>query len=135
MLIFNVPAVLFQIWVTIKENALSQFHNTLIDWERVCIDYLTNNIPIYPLSRNKYEKFDNATDCHMFCKPFKKYKNPKNPKVRDNDRVRGWFIAAAHKQCNLQQLIKYQIPVFFDIFRGYYFNLIFTTFPTFTITN
>ena len=35
MLVSNVPAVLTQTWVSIGHNALSEFLNTLIDWERI----------------------------------------------------------------------------------------------------
>ena len=45
MLGSNVPAVPTQTWVSIGENALSEFLNTLIDWERVCIAHLKKQCP------------------------------------------------------------------------------------------
>ena len=50
MLVSNVPAVPTQTWVSIGANALSEFLNTLIDWERVCIEHLKHNVPIDRLS-------------------------------------------------------------------------------------
>ena len=40
MLVSNVPAVPTQAWLSIGENALSEFLDTLIDWEQVCIKHL-----------------------------------------------------------------------------------------------
>ena len=73
--------------MTIGENALSEFLNTLIDWERVCIKHLKNNVPIDQLSRAKQEEFDNDTHCHICRKPFEGDQDPKGPKVRDHDYV------------------------------------------------
>ena len=39
MLVSNVPAVPTQTYVSIGENALSEFLNTLIDWKQVCIEH------------------------------------------------------------------------------------------------
>ena len=44
--------------------------------------------------------------------------------MRDHDHVTGWFIAAAHLQCNLQRSANYQMPVLFHNFRRYDSHLI-----------
>ena len=49
--------------------------------------------------------------------------------MRDHTHVTGWFIAAAHQQCNLQRSVNYQIPVFFHNFSGYDSYLIVHEFP------
>ena len=121
MLVSNVPAVPTQTWMSIGENALSEFLNTLIDWKRVLIKHFKDNVPMDWLSRAKREKFNNATQCHICRKPVKGDQDPKGPKVRNHDHVTGWLIAAAHQQCNLQRSVNYQILVFFHNFRGYDF--------------
>ena len=129
ILVSNVPAVPTQTWESIWENALSENLNTLIDWERVCIDHLTSNVPMNRLSRAKQEEFDYTTHCHICRKPFEGDQDPRGLKVRDHDQVTGWFIAAAHKQCNLQRSVNYQIPVFFHNFRRYDSHMIVHEFP------
>ena len=47
----------------------------------------------------------------------------------DHDHVTGWFIAAAHQQCNLQRSVTYQIPVFFHNICGYDSYMIVQEFP------
>ena len=124
MLVTTVFAVPIQIWVSIGKYVLSDILNTLIDWERVCIKHLKNNIPINRLCRAYQEVFDNATHCHICRKPVEGDLDLREPKVGDHDYVTGWFIAAADQQCNLQQSVNYQIPVLFHNFRGYDFDLI-----------
>ena len=109
MLVSNVPAVPTHTLVSIGENALSEFLNTLIDWERVCTDHLKYNVPMDQLSRAEQEEFVNATHCHICCKPFEGDQNPRGRKVRDHDHMSGWFIAAGHQQCNLQRSVNYKI--------------------------
>ena len=128
MLVSNVPALPTETWVSIGENALSKFLNTLIDWERVCIEYLNNNarwIGFLALGRRSLT----MRLCHICRKPFEGDQDPRGFKVRDHDHVTGWFIAAAHQQCNLQRSVNYQIPVFFHNFRGYDSHLIVHKFP------
>ena len=36
----------------------------------------------------------------------------------------GWFIGAAHRQCNLERSVRFKISVFFNNFRGYDAQLI-----------
>ena len=71
------------------------------------------------LSRAKQVEFYNATHCHICPKPFEGDQDLIELIVRDHDHVTGWFFAAAHQQCNLQQFANIQISVFFHNFRGY----------------
>jgi len=48
----------------------------------------------------------------------------KKIKVRDHDHVTGFFLRAAHRQCNIQRPVNYKIPIFFHNFRGYDSHLI-----------
>ena len=129
MLVSNIGAIECQTWVTVGDNALSEFLTQIIDWERICIEHLKNNIQMKRLSRAKQEEYDNATQCHICRKPLLGDTDPKGPKVRDHDHVTGFFIAAAHQSCNLQRRVNYQIPVFFHNFRGYDSHLIVHEFP------
>ena len=45
-------------------------------------------------------------------------------KVRDHDHITGYYLGAAHRQCNIERPVKYLIPVFFHNFRGYDSHLI-----------
>ena len=92
---------------SINENALSEFLNTLIDWERQCIDYLKNNISMQRLSRAKQEQYDNTIHCHFCRKPFQGDEDPYGPKVRAHDNFTGHFIGASHSHCNPQQRVNY----------------------------
>ena len=68
-------------------------------------------------------KFDNATRCYFCRHEFTKHEQ-KGPKVRDHDHITGDFLGAAHRQCNLERAVSFQIPVFLHNFRGYDAHLI-----------
>ena len=53
MMVTNVPAVPTQTWVSIVENALSEFRNTQLDSKRMYIKHLINNVLIESLFRAK----------------------------------------------------------------------------------
>ena len=71
MLVFNASGVSTQTWVSIGENALSEFLDNVMKWEKECIEHLKKNVPIGRLSARKQEEFDDATHCHICRKPFK----------------------------------------------------------------
>ena len=129
MLVSHVRGITNQTWLGTGENALSEFLNKIIDWERECIDHMKNHIPMKRLSRAKQEEYDNATVCHICRKPLLGDQDPKGITVRDHDHITGFFIGAAHQSCNLQRRVNYQIPVFFHNFRGYDSHLIVHEFP------
>ena len=70
------------------------------------------------LSARQQEEYDNATRCYI-CRHDFVEGVAKGPKVRDLDHIIGWFIGAAHRQCNLERPVSFKIPVFFHNFRGY----------------
>ena len=75
------------------------------------------------MSAKKREEYENATQCYICSHTFEE-DDPKGPKVRDHDHITGFFIGAAHRQCNLERLVCFRIPVFFHNFRGYDAHLI-----------
>ena len=105
-------------------NALEQFLNKLIQWEQECIDYLKQNIPMKPLNVINKREFVRANKCYLCRNAFLVEDDPRGYKVRDHDHITGNYIGAAHRQCNIERLVKYQIPVFFHNFRGYDSHLI-----------
>ena len=84
---------------------------------------LRTNRAIKRLSARQQDEYDNAFQCdncrHEFVEG-----EAKGPKFRDHDHITGWFIGAAHRQCNLERPVSFKIPVFFHNFRGYDANLI-----------
>ena len=75
------------------------------------------------LSARQQEEYDNATRCYICRHEFIEGK-AKGHKVRDHDHITGWFISAAHRQCNLVRPVSFKIPVFLHNFRGYNAHLI-----------
>ena len=75
------------------------------------------------MSAQKREEYENATQCYN-CRHAFEENDPKGPKVRDHDHITGFFINAAHRQCNLERPVSFKIPVFFHNFRGYDAHLI-----------
>ena len=47
-------------------------------------------------------------------------------KVADHDHVTGYYIGAAYDECNRKRRVVFDIPVFFENFRGYDSQLIVT---------
>ena len=70
------------------------------------------------ISSQKREEYEHATECYICRQPFEE-DDPKKPKVRDHDHITGFFIGAAHRQCNLERPVSFRIPVFFHNFREY----------------
>ena len=79
---------------------------------------LIRNLKIKCLNMHQQAEFDNATHCYLCRHEFKK-NEMMGPKVRDYDHITGDFFGAAHRQCNLEPQVSFQIPVFFHNFRGY----------------
>ena len=75
------------------------------------------------LSARQQKEYDHATRCYICRHDFVEGET-KGPKVRDHDHITGWFIGAAHRQCNLDRLVSFKIPVFFHNIRGYDAHLI-----------
>ena len=75
------------------------------------------------LSVREQEEYYNATGFYI-CRHEFEENEAKGPKVRNHDHITGWFIGAAHRQCNLERPVSFKIPVFFHNFRGYDAHLI-----------
>ena len=84
---------------------------------------LRTNRAIKRLSARQQKEYDHATRCYL-CRHEFIEGEAKGPKVRDHDHITGWFISAAHRQCNLERPVSFNIPVFFHNFRGYDAHLI-----------
>ena len=63
--------------------------------------------------------------CHRQDRPFDAT-SANNCKVGNHDHVTGYYIGAAHDECNRNRRVDFDIPVFFHNFRGYDSNLIVT---------
>ena len=97
----------------VGENALAEFLDTLIVWEAEIVAILQTNRAIKRLSARQQEEYDNATRCYI-CRHEFVEGEAKGPKVRDHDHVTGWFIGAAHLQCNLERPVSFKITVFYS---------------------
>jgi len=62
-------------------------------------------------TRNNLEKFNNATHCHVYKKPFA----PDDTRVRDYCHLTGRFKGPAHSNCNLNYKDSHCIPVVFHL--------------------
>ena len=107
----------------VGENALAEFIDTLIVREAEIVAILRENLAMKRLSARQQEKYDNATRCYICRQEFIEGET-KGPKVRDHDHITGWFINAAHRQCNLERPVCFKIPVCFHNFRRYDAHLI-----------
>ena len=80
------------------------------------------------LRPDQQEAHKNAIDrciCQKQGRPFDP-NSPNDRKIADNDHVTGYYIGAAHDECNRKRRVIYDIPVFFHNFRGYDSHLIVT---------
>ena len=107
----------------VGENALTQFLDVLIEWETAIVEELRTNRPMKRMSAQKREEYENTTECYI-CRHAVEEDDPKGPKVRDHDHITGFFLGAAHRQCNVERPVSFRIPVFFHNFRGYDAHLI-----------
>ena len=105
------------------ENALAKFHDLLIVWKAEIVAILRTNRAIKRLNARQQEKYNHFTRCYI-CRHEFVEGEAKGPQVRDHDRITGWFINAAHCQCNLERPVSFKIPVFFHNFWGYDGHLI-----------
>ena len=102
----------------VKENALTEFLDTLILWEAEIVAILRTNRAMNFLSARQQEEYDNATGCYICRNEFVE-NEAKGLEVRDHDHITGWFISAAHSQSNLERRVSFKITMFFHNFFGY----------------
>ena len=107
----------------VGDNALAEFLDSLIVLEAKIEAILQRNRAMKRLSVRQQEEYNNATRCYI-CRHEFVEGEAKSFKVRDHDNITGWFIGAAHRQCNLERPLSFKIPVFFKNFRGYDAHLI-----------
>ena len=107
----------------VGKNALAEFLDTLIVWEAEIVAISQINRVMKRLSARQQEEYDNAILCYI-CRHEFDEGEARGPKVRDHDHITGWFIGAAHRQCNLERPVSFKILVFFHNFRCYDAHLI-----------
>ena len=107
----------------VRTNALADFLDALIVWEAEIVAIVRTNQKTKRLSARQQKEYYNAMWCYICRHEFVEGK-AKGPKVRDHDYITGWFIGAAHRQCNLKRPVSFKIPVFFHNFRGFDAHLI-----------
>ena len=128
LLCSTVPAMDKQFYLFTGENSVNQLLDQLIIWETTIVEYLKQNCRMKPLTRQQQEDHNNAVVCcicHRQNRPFDP-DTPNDRKVADHDHVTGYYIGAAHDECNRKRRVVYDIPVFFHNFRGYDSHLIVT---------
>ena len=84
-------------------------------------------VPMIPLTKEKFKEFKRATKCHICFKSFKD-----KGKVRDHCHYTGKYRGAAHFGCNLRYKIPSYIPVVFHNLSGYDANLFFRELAKYT---
>ena len=109
--------------IKVGENALAEFLDVLIEWETAIVKEFWTNRPMKRMNAQKREEYENATQYYI-CRHAFAEDDPKGPKVREHDHITGFFLGAAHRQCNLERPVSFRIPVFFLNFRGYDAHLI-----------
>ena len=81
-----------------------------------------------PLNAIEKRKYVRASNCYLCWNAFLGEDDSRGCKVRNHKHITANFLAAAHRQCNIERLIKYLIPLLFIHFKGYDTYLIFQQF-------
>ncbi|XP_071580493.1 uncharacterized protein, partial [Temnothorax nylanderi] len=76
---------------------------------------LSDNVCMVDLTREEWETFRSATQCHICEKPFA----PDDNRVRDHCHLTGRYRGPAHSTCNLNYKDSHFIPVIFHNLSGY----------------
>ena len=74
-------------------------------------EFMTNR-PMKRMSAQKREEYEKATQCYIYLHSFVK-DDPKGLNVRDHDHITGFFIGAAHRQCNLESPVSLRSRFYF----------------------
>ena len=111
---------------------MSKFLEQLIKWETELVEHFMQNFKMKPLSRKQQMDPDNALICCICDRQTRPFvlTIPNNRKVVDHDHVTGYYIGAAHDECNRKRGVVYDNFVFFHNFRGYNSLLIVTAFSS-----
>jgi len=94
------------------EDCIAWFAEQLRDLAHNVKAIITANVPMVDFD---YEKFNNATHCHVCEQPFA----PDDKRVRDHCHLTGRYRGPAHSNCNLNYKDSHYIPVVFHNLSGY----------------
>ena len=109
-------------------RTVSKLLDQLVKWETELVEHLKKNFKTRPLSRQQLMDCDNELICficHCQTRPFDPT-IPNHRKVADHDQVTGYYIGAAHDECNRKRRVIFDITVIVYNFRGYDSHLIVT---------
>ena len=81
------------------KNALDKFLDSLIMWEAEIVAIFWTNRAIKRLSARQQQNYDNVILCYI-CRHEVLESDAKGSKVCDYDKIKGWFIGEAYRQCN-----------------------------------
>ena len=99
-----------------SEDCVSWFVKELYDLTHRAKTIFDNNVTIAEFTSNvEWEKFRNATHCHICERPFEEG----DVRVLDHCHLTGRYRGPAHSRCNLHYQDTYVIPVFFHNLAGY----------------
>ena len=103
-----------QFYLFTGEDAVSKLLDQLIKWETVIIEYLKQNCKMNPLSREKQEAHRKATICCICHNRNRQFESnsPNDRKVADHVHLTGYYIGAAHDECNRKRRVVFDIPFF-----------------------
>ena len=96
-------------------DCIEWFIDQLLEISKMVNSYLTNIVPMSPLTSDEKRGFDNATDCPICEKPF----ILTDVKHRDHCHFTGKYRGAAHEGCNLNYTKSHSIPIVFHNLSGY----------------
>ena len=102
----------------VGKHAFAELLDSLIFWKAAIVAKFRTNRAMHRLSVRLQEEYDNDTRCYICCQEFVEGE-AKGPKVSYHDHITGCFISPTHRQCNLERLVSFKVPVFFHNFRGY----------------
>ncbi|KYM96845.1 hypothetical protein ALC62_12487 [Cyphomyrmex costatus] len=95
-------------------NCISWFADELKNLAHSVQSIISTNVPM-DFTRDDWEKFNNATHCHVCKKPFMK----DDKRARDHCHLTGRYRGPAHSNCNLNYKDSRCIPVVFHNLTGY----------------
>ncbi|XP_029673760.1 uncharacterized protein LOC115241928 [Formica exsecta] len=97
------------------ENCVSWFVRELYDLALSARIILDTYVPMADLTTDEWERFKNATHCHVCEKPFE----PEDARVCHHSHLTERYRGPAHSNCNLNYKESYVIPIFFHNLSGY----------------
>lgn len=99
------------------ENCIDWFLNELRLIANETYDFLEDQKPMKPLSKEEEKQFEETTFCHICKKDFDIEHS--ELRVRDHCHITGLFRGAAHRFCNLEYQNSRTIPIIMHNLSGY----------------